>query len=253
MLKSNFEERMRRGEYFHALRVPEGVWTILRLDGRGFSKLTEALFEKPFDARFHKLMADTTLHVVEKLHGLYGFTESDEISVLLPYGWDLFDRELEKIVSLSASIASAHFSLGLGQPAHFDSRVWFGARRQDVVDYFRWRQGDAARCALNGWAYWTLRRSGQSRQKATQALHKATRAEKHELLYSHDINFNDLPTWQRRGVGVRWTSYQKEGHNPVTGESVIATRRRLEVDVELPMKDGYSDYIRAFLANPEGT
>jgi hypothetical protein len=48
-----FEGRLRALDVFHALRLPPGRWVILRLDGRGFSRLTEARFEKPFDARFH--------------------------------------------------------------------------------------------------------------------------------------------------------------------------------------------------------
>src|SRR5207249_1656476 len=67
-----------------------------------------------------------------------------------------FDRKLEKVVSLSAGIASAAFTQACGVPVHFDSRVWLGADAALVVDYFRWRQADAARCALHGWCYWTL-------------------------------------------------------------------------------------------------
>ncbi len=57
----------------------------------------------------------------------------------------------------------------------------------DVVDYFSWRQADAARCALNGWCYWTLRKAGQSRQQATAALERASTADKNELLFGHGI------------------------------------------------------------------
>lgn len=243
MKKSAFEQRMRRGEYFHHLRVPDQVWTVLRLDGRGFSKLTSSRFEKPFDPEFHKLMVETAVALTEEFKALYCYTESDEISVLLPLSWDLFDREVEKIVSLSASVASAKFSLLLGEVAHFDSRIWFGSQEGDVIDYFRWRQADAARCSLNGWAYWTLRNSGQTKQQASRALHKATRSEKNELLFSHGINFNDLPAWQRRGVGVYWETYQKVGQNPLTGETVTTNRRRITVDDQLPMKQDYDEFL----------
>jgi len=55
----DFEKRMRAQECFHALRVLPGTWPVLRLDGRGFSRLTQARFEKPFDIRFHELMCAT--------------------------------------------------------------------------------------------------------------------------------------------------------------------------------------------------
>lgn len=247
-MKTNpFEARMRRGEYFHALRVPDETWTVLRLDGRSFSRFTGERFEKPFDQRFHDLMVETTRKLADEFKALYAYTESDEISLLLPRGWDLFDREVEKIVSLSASVASVHFSLSLGEAGHFDSRIWIGGSDATVVDYFRWRQGDATRCALNGWAYWTLRKTGLNATQATAALKRTTKAEKNELLFQHGINFNDLPCWQRRGTGVHWETYEKQGLNPVTGQTVTTTRRRLKIDDQLPMRDDYSAYIQGFL------
>jgi tRNA(His) 5'-end guanylyltransferase len=122
MRPDEFESRMRALEVFHALRLPPAAWVILRLDGRGFSRFTETRFEKPFDARFHDTMVQTAQAILEDLQGLYAYTESDEISVLFPRTWDLFDRELEKAVSLSAATASATFSLACGTRVNFDSR-----------------------------------------------------------------------------------------------------------------------------------
>ena len=127
MNPDEFERRMRAGECFHALKVPPGTWAVLRLDGRCFSRLTEARFDKPFDLRFHDLMCETSRALVVDLGALYAFTESDEISVLLPRGSTLFDREVEKLVSVSASIASSTFSLGFGAPAQFDTARADGA------------------------------------------------------------------------------------------------------------------------------
>lgn len=78
--------------------------------------------------------------LVVELEGSYAYTESDEISVLLSPRWDLFDRSVEKLVSVSAGIASAAFTHACGEPAHFDSRVWLGTGVSDVVDYFRWQR-----------------------------------------------------------------------------------------------------------------
>jgi len=247
MNPDEFERRMRAGECFHALRVPPGNWAVLRLDGRGFSRLTEARFEKPFDLRFHDLMCETSQALVGDLGALYAFTESDEISVLLPRESTLFDREVEKLVSVSAAIASSIFSLGLGAPAQFDSRIWVGARAEDVADYFRWRQSDAGRCCLNGWAYWTLRKAGQTVSQATQRLEGSTVAEKNELLFRHGINFNDVPRWQKRGTGCRWESYEKGGVDPRKGEQVSVVRRRVAIDHDLPLGDAYGRFITEIL------
>jgi len=220
---------------------------VLRLDGRSFSRLTEARFEKPFDLRFHELMCGTTEALVTELGAVYGYTESDEISLLLPNTADVFDRSVEKLVSIAASIAGGTFSLGLGAAAQFDCRVWIGAQRELVVDYFRWRQADAARCALNGWAYWTLRKAGRSVDEATSALNGQSVAFKNELLFQHGINFNDVPAWQKRGAGVYWESFEKQGFNPKLGQAVTAVRRRLKVDRELPMADDYNRFVMGFL------
>jgi tRNA(His) 5'-end guanylyltransferase len=239
--------RMRALEYFHGLRMLPGTWPIIRVDGAGFSKFTEARYEKPFDERFSQYMVKTAEALLVTLGGIYAYTESDEISVLLPREWDRYDRVVEKGVSISAGIASSTFSLASGQPVMFDSRVWLGASEPLVVDYFRWRQADASRCALNGWAYWTLRKAGQGVRAATRALHEKSVRDKNEILFRHGTNFNDVPLWQRRGIGLYWEDYQKEGFDPVRKMEVKVTRRRVKVDRELPMKDEYSRFIGCFL------
>jgi tRNA(His) 5'-end guanylyltransferase len=105
-----FEKQMRSLEYFHNLRLLPRAWAIVRVDGRGFSQFTELRFDKPFDLKFHELMVQTTKALLEEIQGIYAYTETDEISVLCRPEWDFFDRSLEKIVSISASIASATFT-----------------------------------------------------------------------------------------------------------------------------------------------
>lgn len=246
------EERMRALECYHMLRVPPGAWIVLRVDGRSFSRFTAQHFQKPFDAQFHALMVQTASALLRELQGVYAYTESDEISLLLHHEWDLFDRELEKIVSLSAATASAAFTLASQHMVQFDSRVWLGPRDEQVIDYFRWRQEDATRCGLNGTCYWLLRQQGQRAQTATAALNHLSVAAKNELLFQNGINFNDLPAWQRRGTGIRWETYEKTGFDPKHQRATIATRRRIAVDEDLPMKDAYATYMRDLLELPYG-
>jgi tRNA(His) 5'-end guanylyltransferase len=73
-------------------------------------------------------------------------------------------------------------------------------------------------------------------------------AAKNELLFQRGINFNDLPNWQKRGVGLYWESYEKIGFNPLTGEQVPTQRRRLKQELELPMKEAYAQLIRTLIA-----
>jgi len=249
MNNDNFEERMRALEYFHSVRLVPHTWPVIRVDGRSFSRFTESRFEKPFDIRFRDIMIKTAQTLLKELQGIYAYTESDEISILFRPEWSLFDRELEKAVSVSAGIASSAFTLAWGEAAHFDSRIWLGTTKALVVDYFRWRQSDAGRCALNGWCYWTLRKSSKSVKEATAALESKSGAFKNELLFQHGINFNDLPSWQRRGVGLYWEEFEKEGYDPVKQIQVKAIRRRIKVDLELPLKEQYGRLIRGIMKN----
>ncbi len=188
--------------------------------------------------------------LLEELQGLYAYTESDEISLLLPRAWDLYDRELEKAVSLSAGLASAAFSLACGLRAAFDGRAVPCPTDGQVGDYFRWRQADAARCALNGWCYWTLRKAVRSVAEATAALAGRGVAFKNELLFRAGVNFNEVPAWQRRGTGLYREEFRREGFDPMRDVAVSVTRRRMKVDRELPMGEAYSGLIRRLLAGP---
>ncbi|MFD9945236.1 tRNA(His) guanylyltransferase Thg1 family protein [Nonomuraea sp. NPDC059023] len=236
---SELEARMRAGDRFHDLRLDPGAWAIVRVDGRNFSRYTERRYGKPFDERFSAIMADTARALLEEFGGRYAYTESDEVSVVLAPDFAMFGRGLQKLVSISAAVAASAFTHGAGEPVQFDSRVWLGAGVEDVIDYLSWRQADAARCAVNGWSYWTLRGTGQSRHEAARALERTSVAAKNELLSRHGVDFNALPAWQRRGVGLWWENHEHPGHDPIRGVDVITRRRRVRVERELPMKGDY--------------
>ncbi len=242
--------KMRVFETAHDLVVLPDIYMVARLDGRSFTRLTKEVhqFEAPFDERFRDLMLDTVEHLMTcGFNMLYGFTESDEISLLFSPEENSFGRKLRKLISILAGEASAKFSLGLGAMACFDCRISQLPTIDLVVDYFRWRNEDAHRNALNAHCYWCLRRDGLSVEEATTRLERVSVAEKSELLFQHGINFNDLPSWQKRGMGVYWEEYDRPGENPLTGEKVTARRRRLRRDLELPMGDAYSEFVRRFL------
>jgi len=178
---------------------------------------------------------------------IYGYTQSDEISLLLDLEEDTFDRKERKLNSILAGEASAKFSLLLGDIGAFDSRICQLPNRQLVIDYFRWRNEDAHRNALNAHCYWVLRKEGKSPVDSDAFFLKMSVADKNEFLFQKGINFNEIPSWQKRGIGVYWENYEKDGLNPVSGEAVKATRRRLKVDLDLPMKDEYSEFIGGFV------
>ncbi|MCU0980824.1 MAG: hypothetical protein MUF25_16870, partial [Pirellulaceae bacterium] len=183
--------------------LPE-MFIVARLDGRSFTRLTKEVcrFEAPFDERFRDLMVATTESLITcGFRAIYGYTESDEISLLFSRDEAQFGRKLRKYNSTLAAEASARFSLLLGQVGTFDCRISQLPNDDLVVDYFRWRSEDAARNALNAHCYWTLRKRGASEQEATSRLDGLSVAEKNELLFQEGVNFNDIPNWQKRGVG----------------------------------------------------
>jgi tRNA(His) guanylyltransferase len=235
----DLDSAQRAREWYHGLTLLPGAWAIVRVDGRSFSRLTEERYEKPFDERFAGIMISTAESLLTELGGAYAYTESDEISVVLDPQWALFGRSVEKLVSISASTATAAFTLAAGVAGVFDSRIWLGTGVGDVVDYLSWRQADAARCALSGWCYWTLRAEGVSARAATGQLDGLDASGKNELLYARVINFNDVPAWQRRGVGLWFENYERDGFDPVRQEQVTTTRRRVAVDRDLPMGEEY--------------
>jgi tRNA(His) 5'-end guanylyltransferase len=120
---SELEAAQRERERYHALSVPGGQWIVIRVDGRGFTALTNTHFRKPFDDRFGELMATTAAAMAQEFAGLYVYTQSDEISLLLGLSDGSFGRGVEKLVSLSAATASAAFTEAAARRVAFDSRM----------------------------------------------------------------------------------------------------------------------------------
>ncbi len=244
------DKKLRVFETLHDLCVLPGICMVARLDGRSFTRLTKEThkFNAPFDTVFRDYMIETVKHLMDCGFRIeYGYTQSDEISLLFHPDENSFSRKLRKYNSILAGEASAKFSLLLRDLACFDSRISQLPRKDDVIDYFRWRQADAHRNALNAHCYWILRKGGLSVQAATAKLVGVSIADKNELLFQHGINFNDLPNWQKRGVGVFWEEYEKPAQNPITHEDVIAKRRRLRTELDLPKQEEYGEFVKKLL------
>jgi tRNA(His) 5'-end guanylyltransferase len=93
---------------------------------------------------------------------------SDEMSLLFHPNENAFGRKIRKYNSILAGECSAKFSLLLNDLACFDCRISQLPLESDVIDYFRWRNEDAHRNALNSYCYWTLR-GGYDPRGTTQA------------------------------------------------------------------------------------
>ena len=106
----------------YRLYLPERIPVIIRLDGKAFHTFCRGL-KKPFDDLFISVMQDTMLDLCKNISGCkLGYVQSDEISLLLvqtkeeSQPW--FDNNIQKIVSVSASMATLYFN------KNFERRVF---------------------------------------------------------------------------------------------------------------------------------
>jgi len=247
---NTLDKQMRRFEQSMDRTLLEGIYVVARLDGHGFTRLTKKEWdlEKSFDIRFRDAMIETTKHLMDcGFRIIYGYTQSDEISLLFHLRDESFGRKERKLLSILAAEASVTFSMQVDRAAVFDNRLIPLPTADNVVDYFRWRQEDAHRNSLNSHCYWALRKEGISAANAQKQMSGITNGQKNEILFERGINYNDLPLWQKRGIGMYFRDEQRQGFNPVTNEVTSCVRRALHVETELPIGQEYSQLINKII------
>lgn len=100
---------------------------IIRIDGRGFSKLTQ-YFSKPYDENFSEIMLKTANDLLNEFHPTLIHVHSDEISLVFkkmesyeqwingPKNYyHIFKGKISKLLSITASFASSKFYYNLGE------------------------------------------------------------------------------------------------------------------------------------------
>lgn len=239
----------------------------IRLDGKAFHTFTKD-FKKPFDEVLVKSMQETMKYLCENIQGcVLGYTQSDEITlILVDYkklnsdAW--FGYEVQKMCSIAASMTTMAFNrafeknynlwknktfptnyLGhLNSPittsditlmetyskavtkgAMFDARC-FNIPREEITNLVYWRQLDATRNSIQmvGQANFSHRElQGKSCGVIQDMLHK-----------QKGINWNDLPTYLKRG-----SCCIKEWYD-VAADGAVIQRSRWKVDKEIPLFKG---------------
>ena len=107
-MKQQYEDRTRA-------MLPRRTYTVLRADGKAFHTFTRKC-QKPYDVRLVEAIDAAALALCRGAQGAcFGYVQSDEISVLLQDFGDIktdawFDGNLQKIVSVAASIVTAAFN-----------------------------------------------------------------------------------------------------------------------------------------------
>lgn len=241
---------MRRYEEVSDTKVLPSIYMVARLDGKGFSKFTKNKgLLKPFDDRMNIAMKSVVEYLMTEsgFSFIYGYTQSDEISLLFTLEENTFNRKLRKLNSVLSGLASAKFTNYFGSIASFDCRISQLPTQELVKDYFSWRQADAVRNSLNAYVFWNLVSKGYSNTKATSFMYNLSNIKKKEYLLSQGINFNDIITWHKTGVGFYFEVYTKEGFNPKLNETTIVFKKRLVEDSKLNQGIKYRDFIQQLL------
>lgn len=209
----------------------------VRLDGRAFHNLSRKLnLKKPFDPLFHARMLTVCRYLLEQsgLTPAFAYTFSDEISLYFPKL--PFSGRVEKIDSVAASVAASVLTIEIGctEPLAFDART-IPAAGEFAVEYLMSRQSEAWRNHVNVYCQNALIEEGMSPRQAATALHGVRADAMHEMMFERGVNLAATPAWQRRGTLLYREKYVKRGYNPITGETVLATRTRIRELEETPL------------------
>ena len=230
----------------------------IRLDGRSFHTFTRG-FNKPFDEILIQSMQETTKYLCENIQGcVLGYTQSDEITlILIDYqtfdtsAW--FDYQVQKMCSIVASMATMKFNKvfsGLVQSwvydyweawnhteeddkykdtlmkavdkgAMFDARV-FNIPKEEVTNLVYWRQLDATRNSIQ--------MVGQANFSHKELQGKSCNDIQDMLFTQKGINWNDYPTYMKRGSCVvkKWDETRDELGTPVV-------RQKWTIDLDIPI------------------
>lgn len=262
MKRDNMGDRFKGYENCYRIYLPKRQAVIVRCDMRARRSFTKG-FDKPYDEVFAQVMQETAKQLCENISGAkFAYTQSDEISIVLTdyetintEPW--FGNNLQKIVSISASMATlyfnkffqeevapgfdyieqdeklrdvqiAHLKALTSRQALFDART-FILPREEVCNYFYLRQ---LNCVRN-----SIQSAGQANfsHKELQGLNCDQIQEK--LFQEKHINWGmDYPTWFKNGTAVyKYPTYVEDmdGH--------MITRNKWRIDKNIPM----------FSANPE--
>ena len=217
---------IRMKEFYESVpktRLVRRMPVAIRLDGKAFHTFTRG-FEKPFDEVLGKSMRETMKYLCENIQGcVLGYTQSDEITLILVDYQNLnscawFDYEVQKMCSIAASMATMAFNKfftknvnyfeitheyddtineycttlvnAAEKGAMFDARV-FNIPKEEVCNLIYWRQLDATRNSIQ--------MVGQANFSHKELQNKSCNMIQEMLFAEKGINWNDYPTYLKRG------------------------------------------------------
>jgi tRNA(His) 5'-end guanylyltransferase len=206
-MKTYYEDRTR-------IHLPRRTYTLIRIDGKAFHTYTKGL-EKPFDDGLIEDMNATTRYLCTEIQGaVLGYVQSDEISILIADFQDFstqmwFDGNLQKMASIAASLATAKFNQlrsirAMNESkifleaddfkkirlATFDARAFQIPEKEEVINYFIWRQRDAIKNSIQSVA---------QAHFSQKQLNKVNTDEMKVMLREKGIAWEDFTYREQRG------------------------------------------------------
>jgi len=147
MANDSLGDRMKDYEKCYRTMLPNRSNVIIRLDGRAFHTLTRGM-KKPYDKNFLRSMRFVARKLMEEIQNVkMVYVQSDEISIWMNNDQTIdtqayFANSLNKILSLTASYATATFCKHTELFGMFDSRAFILPDKIEITNYFLWRMKD---------------------------------------------------------------------------------------------------------------
>lgn len=182
---------------------------IIRLDGNNFHNWTKGL-KRPFDENLTTLMVETTKFLVKETNAVIGYTQSDEITLIL-YSDDrkhliYNDGKKQKITSKLTSKCVNYFNKlrprylpDHDKLADFDCRVYQTPTLHDACVQLLWRENDATKNSIS-----MLAQSMFSHGTKGSELHGLDGNQMQDkMMVEKGVNWNDLESRYKRGTYVK--------------------------------------------------
>jgi len=240
--------------------LPPSNWIVVRIDGRGFSKLTKKYnFAKPNDLRALDLLNAAALEVTRSMVDIVlAYGQSDEYSFVLHESTTLFDRRAAKLATTIATQFTAEYCMlwptyfpdtVLTRPwPTFDGRCVCYPKRRILRDYLAWRQADCHINNLYNTTFWSMvLKGGMSQTDAELELKGTVSGDKNEVLFGRfGINYNNEPVVCRKGT-VIYRAYEvpvangeshrvTHGGGPSVGAGDAQSKTQMEKERKRKMK-----------------
>lgn len=237
-MNDDFGNRMKLFEGVESdRRLMPLIPALARLDGKCFSKFTKNM-KRPYDERMSNLMVATAKFLAEETNANMAYTQSDEIS-LCWYSDDrksqiYFDGRIQKMVSVLAAMCSCYFNqeftnyfnkYEMNFTPLFDCRVWNVPTLEEGANTFLWREQDASKNSIS--------MAACSVYSHNELMNK-NGSEKQEMLFSKGINWNDYPSFFKRGVFIQrkkqMTKFTTEEIEKLPPKHEARTNPNLEIE-----------------------